>query len=315
LYWCLEDDSFESLSLQIVFACLAATAGIILGLFGQSQVIKRRRIALPAVCFLLDNETKRAKTLATSSALINSNSAIKVSQDIRWKQRFRNYQRALQSLNEAVTLAQTRPLSNLENQGLIQSFEFTHELAWNVLKDYLVHQGVDGVVGSRDASRLAFKNELIEDGEVWMKMIEARNQTSHTYNPAIAEAVIANIMARFFPSGVFQSMMNYGLSEEHCVKINTVLRGFPQVEKAILYGSRAKGTFKRGSDIDLTLIGPALTFDIMASIAAQLDDLLLPYMIDLSIYDMLEQRDLREHIQRVGLDFYRAPLQETSIPR
>ena len=101
-------------------------------------------------------------------------------------------------------LAQSRDLSRLEQQGLIQSFEFTHELAWNVMKDYLEYQGIAGLVGSRDASRSAFKNGLVESGDDWMKMIEARNQTSHSYNLAVAQAVVNDILTRFYPA--FSSM-------------------------------------------------------------------------------------------------------------
>ena len=119
-------------------------------------------------------------------------------QDIRWKQRFSNYTRAFQSLTEAVELSQQRELSSLEQQGLIQSFEFTHELAWKMLKDYLEYQGITNIIGSRDASRLAFQNELIQDGEVWMQMIEARNQTSHTYNIKVAQAMVESILMQFY---------------------------------------------------------------------------------------------------------------------
>jgi len=121
-------------------------------------------------------------------------------QDIRWQQRFHNYRKAFQTLEEAVVLAQSRELTKLEQQGLIQSFEFTHELAWNVLKDYLEYKGISGLVGSKDATREAFKNGLIEPGEAWMKMIEARNQTSHTYDPRVAEAVAADILKSFYPA-------------------------------------------------------------------------------------------------------------------
>lgn len=120
--------------------------------------------------------------------------------DIRWKQRFDNLLKAHQTLFDAVELARARPLSPLETQGLIQSFEFTHELAWNVLKDYLENKGIVGLIGSKDASRAAFKNGLIENGEDWMKMIEARNLTSHTYDPKTAEGVSQDIMNRFFPA-------------------------------------------------------------------------------------------------------------------
>lgn len=123
-----------------------------------------------------------------------------MSQDIRWKQRFSNFTRAFQSLTEAVALSQQRELSALEQQGLIQSFEFTHELAWKMLKDYLEYQGVNNIVGSRDASRVAFQNALIQDGEVWMQMIAARNQTSHTYNLKVAQSVVESILNRFYPA-------------------------------------------------------------------------------------------------------------------
>lgn len=83
-------------------------------------------------------------------------------------------------LKKGAALARQRQLSELEQQGLIQTFEFTHELAWNVLKDFLEWQGYVGIVGSKDASREAFKNDLIEDGETWMEMIKARNLTTHT---------------------------------------------------------------------------------------------------------------------------------------
>ena len=123
-----------------------------------------------------------------------------MAEDIRWKQRFSNYAKVFQSLTEAVELSRQRELSALEQQGLIQTFKFTHELAWKVLKDYLEYQGVAEVVGSRDASRLAFQNSLVLDGEVWMQMIAARNQTAHTYNLKIAQAVVESILNQFYPA-------------------------------------------------------------------------------------------------------------------
>ena len=98
--------------------------------------------------------------------------------------------------------------------------------------------------------------------------------------------------------------MKFGLSEEVVQKITNVFLSFPEIEKSILYGSRAKGNFKPGSDIDLTLIGSKLNSDIRNSIAIALDDLLLPYMIDLSIYSELEHSELKNHIDRVGVLFY-----------
>lgn len=119
--------------------------------------------------------------------------------DIRWKQRFSNYRLALSRLDEGVSLARQRPLSDLEKQGLIQAFEFTHELAWNVMNDYFVYQGNTSIMGSRDAVREAFDKGMVEDGEGWMEMIKSRNQTSHSYNQKTADAIVERILESCFP--------------------------------------------------------------------------------------------------------------------
>ena len=99
--------------------------------------------------------------------------------------------------------------------------------------------------------------------------------------------------------------MRYGLPDAVLHKICGVLRRYPQVERAILYGSRAKGTYKNGSDIDLTLRGSAgLTLNVLYNILDDLDELLLPYTIDLSIFDHIDDPDVIEHIQGVGVAFY-----------
>ena len=117
--------------------------------------------------------------------------------DIRWQQRFKNFGKAIALLQEAVNLTKERSLTELEEQGLIQRFEFTHELAWNVLKDYFEDQGNTLITGSRDATREAFNKSLIEDGEGWMEMIKSRNQSSHTYNEEVAEEIIDKIIHQY----------------------------------------------------------------------------------------------------------------------
>jgi len=102
-------------------------------------------------------------------------------------------------------------------------------------------------------------------------------------------------------------MMRFGLNEKTIGHICEVFARHPAVEKALLYGSRAKGNFKPGSDIDLTLFGESLTSEEMGVIAEELDDLLLPYQIDLSIFDQLNHDQLQDHIQRVGVVFYPTP--------
>jgi len=122
--------------------------------------------------------------------------------DVRWLQRLENYGRALAALQRAMATAQQRPLSELEEQGLIQAFEFTHELSWLLLKDFLVDQGVSGISGSRDAVREAVVRELLSPGSEadWMAMIRSRNLTSHTYNPALAREIATLIVERYGPA-------------------------------------------------------------------------------------------------------------------
>lgn len=116
--------------------------------------------------------------------------------DVRWIQRLGHFSKALNQLTKFI---EKGALNELEKQGLIQSFEYTYELAWNTIKDYFESQGETGIHGSRDAYRLAFRRGLIEDGETWMEMIKSRTLTSHTYNEEIAEKVAADIVNRYFP--------------------------------------------------------------------------------------------------------------------
>jgi len=110
----------------------------------------------------------------------------------RWKQRFQNYKKALLQLNEAVE-AYDEKSPNIIKEGVLQRFEFTHELAWKVLKDYLEYEGHQNITGSRTATRLAFNIGLIQDGQLWMDMIESRNKTVHAYDASILETEFSKV--------------------------------------------------------------------------------------------------------------------------
>lgn len=128
--------------------------------------------------------------------------------DVRWIQRFENFKKALAQLQDAVALAGRRDLSGLERQGLVQAFEFTHELAWNTLKDFLEERGQTGIYGSRDATRAAFAAGLVGDGDLWMRMIASRNQTTHTYNEETVEDICGAIVRDYAPAflGLHESL-------------------------------------------------------------------------------------------------------------
>ena len=95
-------------------------------------------------------------------------------------------------------MARERELSELEKQGTIQGFEFTFELAWNLMKDYLEEQGISDIVGSKGAVRQAFNNGLVDDGAVWMEMIDGRNISSHSYDKTTAEKLFSKITNEYF---------------------------------------------------------------------------------------------------------------------
>jgi nucleotidyltransferase substrate binding protein (TIGR01987 family) len=124
-----------------------------------------------------------------------------MSEDIRWIQRFDNFQRSMKQLDSAMALMKERALSDLEVQGVIQAFEYNYELAWNVVKDFYVYQGTDiDIQGSRDAFRTAFNRGLVADGKVWMDMIKSRILTVHTYNEALAQQILQDIVNRYHPA-------------------------------------------------------------------------------------------------------------------
>jgi nucleotidyltransferase substrate binding protein (TIGR01987 family) len=114
-------------------------------------------------------------------------------EDIRWKQRFQNYGKALMLLEDAVD-ANRAADRELIKAGIIQYFEFTHELAWKVMKDFLEYEGMTGIVGSRSATREAFNKGLIEEGQAWMDMLETRNITVHAYDPLIITEAFEQIV-------------------------------------------------------------------------------------------------------------------------
>jgi nucleotidyltransferase substrate binding protein (TIGR01987 family) len=116
-------------------------------------------------------------------------------QDIRWKQRLDNYQKAVRQLTKFIEKGE---LNELEEQGMIKAFEYTYELAWKMIKDYYEEQGEVNIQGSRDALRLAFQRGIIKDGDNWMKMIKSRIATVHTYNEEVAKQIIQDIRNLYF---------------------------------------------------------------------------------------------------------------------
>lgn len=119
-----------------------------------------------------------------------------MSTDTRWRQRYANFQKALLQLDDAVGLEE---YSDLERQGLIQCFEYTIELAWKTLQDYLEAKGYVDVKGPKPVVKQAFQIGLLADGDSWIEMLDSRNETTHTYDEATALRISEMIINSFYP--------------------------------------------------------------------------------------------------------------------
>lgn len=139
--------------------------------------------------------------------------------DIRWVQRFSNYRKALSLLGKAVSIVSAQLTNNKEEfdllkEGLIQRYEYTHELAWKVMKDYAEYQGITGINGSRDAIRQTLQFGLIDDDR-WMDTIIDRNLSSHNYDDETAQTIVSNIISTYYP--LFVKYEQTMLSKEEAI--------------------------------------------------------------------------------------------------
>ena len=119
--------------------------------------------------------------------------------ELRWKQRFVNFENAYNVIARAIERNKLTPNDEMVKMALIQAFEFTFELAWKTMKDYLESEGFDKMAGSKDVIRTAFQAELIEDAEAWLNCIEKRNTASHTYDEEVLSQGVVFVSNDYFP--------------------------------------------------------------------------------------------------------------------
>lgn len=117
-------------------------------------------------------------------------------QDVRWKQRFENFNKSLNNLENALDIVEP---DVTQKAGIIQLYEVCFELSWNLLKDYLEEQGFTNLKFPRVCIKKAFETDIITDGNIWMEALENRNLSSHTYDEQMAERLILKITNQFYP--------------------------------------------------------------------------------------------------------------------
>lgn len=128
---------------------------------------------------------------------------VKTNKDIRWQQRFHNFNKAYKHFKKYVAQDE---YNELEQQGLIKAFEYTYELAWKTLQDLLKEKGYKDITGPKPVIEQSFQDGYIANGEAWMRMHKSRNLTSHTYNEETAEELIQNIKDEYF--SLFENIQN-----------------------------------------------------------------------------------------------------------
>ena len=203
-------------------------------------------------------------------------------------ERIENFNRAYNLFVEAVEAFDKN--KQLTHMALIQTFEVCYELAWKVLKDYLFLNGIN-VQFPREVIKEAFNKEALKNGQIWIDMLDARNITSHEYNMDKIDGLLIKITTAFYQEFKnFHSWINrrVGLPQRTIDELSAYFKAKPEIEKVLIFGSRAKGTFRNGSDIDLAIW--AHNSDTFFSIAGELDNLSTPYKFDVIDYKNLSHQ-------------------------
>jgi len=194
---------------------------------------------------------------------------------IRWKQRFINFEKSFKLLER--TLSIPTP-SEAEKGGIIQFYEVCFELSWKTVKDYLESEGFL-VKSPKQVIKQAFQIEIIEDGELWLSALDDRNLTTHIYDEAIYDKSF--------------TLIRESLAE------------FPEIEKAVIFGSRAMGNYKKGSDIDIVICGENVNHNTTSRLHGKLnEELPVPYFVDIINYNSINLKELKEHIENSGKIIY-----------
>lgn len=132
----------------------------------------------------------------------------------RWKERLTTYDTALRRLTEVVTMHRQRGLNEFEKDSLIKRFEFTYEMAWKLMMSYEKENGIVQIMGSKDVVRHAMAMTLIDNGEAWLDMIDARNKTAHVYDDEMATDIVDEVVFTYYPLLVELRQRMGGIADE-----------------------------------------------------------------------------------------------------
>lgn len=242
--------------------------------------------------------------------------------EIRWHYCFRNFSHAFSLLREALD-GPIEGLTQLEREGVIQRFEFTFELSWQLLKDRLEYDGaLISPVTPRNVIREAASTGLVNDGQIWEEMIEDRNRMSHRFDCDLFEGILGNVRGDYLPAfGELHHRMNAeiaaaaigddegyritetGLPTSILEQLRRIFSQYPDLDAVRLFGSYATGKATPRSDIDLATLGIIDRY-VLGRLALDLEDLPIIQKCDVQVYESINYEPLRRHIDEKGITIY-----------
>ncbi len=233
--------------------------------------------------------------------------------DIRWKQRFQNFENSRIQLYNACFSYQNEPFNRQVQIALIQSFEFTFKLAWKTVKDYLIYQGVRGVTFPREVIKKGFSYEIIEDGQMWINIIEDKALIEYSSNVKYVGKAISHITPSYMKAldQVYdyfriqnKTIFKFGLSEGVLQLMCDLFAEYDDIDEVKIYGSRAFGNCGHASDIDLAFYTKSKKH-LTEELQEKLDALPTPYLFDVTNYHKIRHKPLKDNIDKVSKTMYR----------
>lgn len=237
---------------------------------------------------------------------------MEVKNDLRWKQRFQNLENARGQLYDLFAAYQQNKFDKRLQSQLIYSFEFSFKLGWKTVKDYLIYQGVRNINFPREVIKKGFKYHVILDGQAWIDIIEDQALIEHTENAELAGQAVSRISERYMAAldQVYEyfklknrEIMQFGLPEGMLQLFCKVFKEYPEIDAVKIYGSRAFGNCEHTSDIDLAFYTDSKK-PLSDKLQQELDALPTPYIFDLTNYNKIAHKPLKDNIDKVGKTIY-----------
>jgi nucleotidyltransferase substrate binding protein (TIGR01987 family) len=232
---------------------------------------------------------------------------------LRWQQRFTNFENSRNQLYQLIASFQSNQYDHKLKINIIETFKFTFKLAWKTIKDFLIYQGVSDVNFPRQVIKKGFKYLIIENGECWIKILSDEDLINYEDN----EEVISNLLDRIKEEYIncIDQVYNYfklenkklskfGLKEEHLKMLIEVFEKYEEIEEVKIYGSRAYGNCSKVSDIDLAFYAKS-SKELKEELEKDLDNLPIPYLFDITDYNHIKFKPLKDNIDLVGKTIYK----------